>query len=174
MRTLKRCVTRAHLEVPFAFAHEPIYFEIIKSAAGIRWCRLVRERQGAAREAPLWAIWWSLVSQEQIKCNNRRQMQKRPCPHSHNRYPGLPPHSSYWFFFNDMHKKVISLSLYCQWWLIRFSWNSRSHIPAKRYRYWSSKWDRHLPTACTAAIWLSTQVWNTNLATPAPCPWFEF
>lgn len=46
-------MTRSHLEVPFAFAHEPIYSEVIKSEAGIRWWRLVRERQDAAREAPL-------------------------------------------------------------------------------------------------------------------------
>lgn len=30
------------------------------------------------------------------------------------------------------------------------------------YRYWSSKWHRHYPTACTGAISLCMQGWNTK------------
>lgn len=80
-----------------------------------------RKKNNVPQETLLKAIksfFW--LSQKQIKCNNKRPMQKLPCPHSHNREAGLPPHSSYWFFLNDMHKKVMSLSLHCQWWLITF------------------------------------------------------
>lgn len=68
-------MTRSHLEVPFAFAHEPIYSEVIKSEA---WNKMVPFSWGKAgrssRGAALSNLVVFLLSQEQIKCNNRRQM----------------------------------------------------------------------------------------------------
>lgn len=109
-------MTRSHLEVPFAFAHEPIYSEVIKSEAGIRWCRLVGERQDAAREAPLWAIWWSFYCHKnKLNAITGGKCKKGLVLTATIDILGSLHIRHIDFFFNDMHKKVISLSLHCQW-----------------------------------------------------------
>jgi len=35
--TNQMSVRRAHIEVPLAFTHEPIHFEVIKPLLGVRW-----------------------------------------------------------------------------------------------------------------------------------------
>lgn len=93
-------------------------------------------------------------------------MQKKnlPCSSfSYNKYPSLPPHLSYWFFYNDMHKKVISLSLHFQWWLIKYSSDNQFHIWRKCLGTdIGHKWHRHHPAVCTGAISLYMQALNTK------------
>lgn len=151
-----------HLDEAFAFPRAASYLVVIKSRAGIRLQRLQSSgEQGGGRGNDTTCLEASpgrfYHLEDKLKAIRRGPCGKRgrlaltsPAINS----PHSQPHSSYWFSPNDMHKKVISLSLHCQRWLIRFPRDNQFHISRKCLATDTGRfeWHRHQPAARAGAI----------------------